>query len=75
MATESIGTEDSLEGAIMAPQQSLPDWLARLIDPLVMAEHDRKVQQRIADHMNSTVRRRRCAEVVANYLLKEYSND
>jgi hypothetical protein len=74
MATQAIGTEDTPEEPTAAPGLSLPDWLAQLIDPRVVAEHDEKVQKRINDELNDTVLRRRCAGVVANYLLEEYGD-
>lgn len=75
MASQTIGTEDTPEGANKALRLSLPDWLANLIDPRVMAKHDQKVQERINDGLKNTVLRRRCAGVVANYLLEEYGDD
>ena len=49
--------------------------LAALIDPRVLAERHERIVARLEDTSGAAVLQRRCAEVVANYLLDAYAND
>lgn len=52
----------------------LPARVLRLIDPKVAAKRAARVSKRVADVEADVVHRRRCAEVVANYLLEDNRN-
>lgn len=49
--------------------------IAALIDPGVLAERHERIAVRLADTSGAAVLQRRCAEVVANYLLDAYANN
>jgi len=49
--------------------------IAALIDPGVLAERHERIVARLEDTSGAAVLQRRCAEVVANYLLDAYAND
>ena len=48
-----------------------PAHLAAMINPVVLAERQGVVEARLGDVARTRVLRRRCAEIVAEYLLKE----
>lgn len=48
----------------------LPELVLGRINPTVFAERAALVQARLADHGRTRVLRRRCAEIVADHLLK-----
>ncbi len=53
----------------------LPDRVARLINPAVLAERAERVSTHLANHSLARVHQRRCAEIIANYLLETVKND
>ena len=72
---ESLEIQDLPEEATTAPRrQGLPEWLAGKISSHVMAARELKLGKRIEDSASDIVRRRRCAEVVANHLLRIHAH-
>lgn len=61
--------QTSQEADPRLPVRSLPERLAKLINPAVLAEHPKRVGDRL-DLVAGRVLRRRCAELIANHLLE-----
>ncbi|MHB1073054.1 MAG: hypothetical protein ACYC3Q_09560 [Gemmatimonadaceae bacterium] len=66
MTATSTDADEQLSG--------LPARVLRLIDPKVAAKRAVRVSGRVADVEADLVHRRRCAEVVAKYLMEECEN-
>jgi hypothetical protein len=54
---------------------SLPQRLAALINPAVIAKRRASIEARLADRAGDAIRRQRCAEVIANTLLSTHNEN
>lgn len=70
MANESSENGKTREGAASRPRRELPDRVARLINPVVLAERAAVVEARLRDEALHRVRRRRYAEIITTKLLE-----
>lgn len=70
MANETSENGKACDGAASRPTRELPDRLARLINPTVLAERAAIVEARLRDEALHRVRRRRYAEIITDKLLE-----
>ncbi|ODT04188.1 MAG: hypothetical protein ABS52_05925 [Gemmatimonadetes bacterium SCN 70-22] len=70
MATNKSDIGKTRGGVTTHASRELPDRIARLINPTVLAERAAIVENRLRDEVLNRVRRRRYAEIITDKLLE-----